>query len=87
MGVVIDGAARGWPYQVVVEQGMVAGMVGDTPVVVWRDDATGAVRAAVGGSDGGDELPVIIADGMAWRRFYPDSAVADDAPRFRLAPE
>ena len=93
VGVVIGGVARAWPYQLVVERGPVAGMVGDTPVVVWRDGATGAVRAAAGGSDGGDgvadgaELPVIIADGTAWRRFYPDGAVADDAPRFRLAPE
>ena len=74
MGVVIDGSARGWPYRLVVEQqGMVKGMVGDTPVVVWRDGATGAIRAAAGES--GPELPVIIADGMAWRRFYPDGAL------------
>ena len=85
VGVVIGGAARAWPYRLVVEQGMVEGLVGDTPVVVWRDGATGAVRAAAGAS--GPELPVIIADGAAWRRFYPDGAVADDAPRFRLAPE
>ena len=80
VGVAIGGAARGWPYRLVVEQGSVKGMVGDTPVVVWRDGATGALRAAVGASDAGDgvadgaELPVIIADGAAWRRFYPDGA-------------
>ena len=84
VGVVIGDAARAWPYQAVVESGSVAGMVGDTPVVVWRDGATGAMRAAVGDAivadaagdgngngNGGEELPVIIAYRTAWLRFYP----------------
>lgn len=83
VGVVIGDAARAWPYQAVAESGPVAGMVGDTPVVVWRDEATGAMRAAVGDGgaadaagdgdgDKGQELPVIIAYRAAWLRFYPN---------------
>ena len=91
VGVVIGDAARAWPYPSVAEHGPVAGMVGDTPVTVWSDGATGAMRAAVGdggaadaaGDGDGDkrqELPVIIAYRTAWLRFYPAGTVAEGEP-------
>ena len=74
VGIVIDDAARAWPYQSVAERGPVTGIVGNTPVTVWQDAATGAIRAAVSVDDGemGQELPVVIAYRTAWLRFYPN---------------
>ena len=70
VGVVIGDAAAAWPYPAVIERGPIEATVGDTPVRLWRDDATGAIRATT--ADGSPrELPAIIAYRWAWEKLYP----------------
>ena len=71
VGVVVGDSAAAWPYESVIA-GEVDGVVGDTPVAVWRDAETGAIRARTTG-DGGRELPTLIAYRSAWLKFYPGS--------------
>ena len=74
VGVVVDGVAAAWPYEQVVRQGRIGAAVGDTPVEVWHDADTGAVRAATDGRRR-DELPVVIAYRWAWLKFYAADTV------------
>ena len=70
VGVVIGDQAAAWPYPAVVQRGRIDATVGDTPVRLWQDDATGAIRATT--ADGSPrELPAIIAYRWAWEKLYP----------------
>ncbi len=70
VGIVIGDEAAAWPYPAVIERGAIDATVGDTPVRLWRDDKTGAVRATATNGDG-RELPTIIAYRWAWEKLYP----------------
>ena len=76
VGVVVGDSAAAWPYENVIA-GEVAGVVGETPVALRRDAATGAIRAMTIG-DGGRELPTMIAYRSAWLKFYPGSIAGRD---------
>ncbi len=74
VGIVIGDAAAAWPYN---HSRPLAGRVGEIEVVIWRDAATGAIRAArtTVPPYGWRELPVIIAYRQAWERLYPGTLV------------
>ena len=81
VGVVVGNAAAAWPYPTVADGAKIRAIVGETPVEVWRDDQSGAVRAAVWKDqerEHGPEVPVIVAYRSAWLKFYPGSV--DDQP-------
>jgi len=75
-GVIIGDVAAAWPYPWLADGNVVNAAVGKTPVTVWRDPSSGAIRAS-GLSRPGQEfrsdIPVIIAWRSAWLKFYPDS--------------
>ena len=73
---VVGDSAAAWSYEIVIA-GEVAGVVGETPVALWRDAATGAIRA-ITTDDSGRELPTIIAYRSAWLKFYPGSIAGRD---------
>ena len=79
VGVVIGDSAAAWPYASVAAGPGINAVVGKTSVFLWRDDATGAIRAATTDADGSRrELPAIIAYRQAWLKLHPDSVIAID---------
>ncbi len=78
VGVAIGDSAVAWSYSSVVAGQVAYGSVGETPVLMWRDGATGAFRAMVA-DDSRRELPTLIAYRSAWLKFYPNSISHDES--------
>ena len=81
VGVVVGDSAAAWPYPTIAGGATIQATVGGTPVIVWRDDQSGAVRAATSSEPAREpdvEIPVMIAYRSAWLRFYPGTV--DDQP-------
>lgn len=83
VGIIMGDAAAAWPYASVVDADGARGTVGQTRVRLWRDDATGAIRAEESGEAGeaGRELAPLIAYRAAWLKFFPDSVVDEGQGR------
>ena len=81
VGVVVGSSAAAWPYSTIADGATIRATVGETTVVVWRNEQSGAVQAAIwnepGAGDGAD-IPAILAYRSAWLKFYPGSV--DDRP-------
>ena len=74
VGVVVGERAAAWPYQRVLERGAINDTVGATPLRIWRDSATGAIRAIT--TDGTErELATIIAYRWAWQKLYSPNSL------------
>ena len=76
VGVIIGDAAAAWPYSWLANGNVVNATVGKTPITVWRDPSSGAIRASDlsrSGQEIRSDIPVIIGWRSAWLKFYPDS--------------
>jgi len=76
VGVIVGDVAAAWPYQWLAAGNVVNSTIGETPVSIWLDASSGAIRAADlsrPGREPQSEIPVIIAWRSAWLKFYPDS--------------
>lgn len=76
VGVIIGDAAAAWPYSWLANGNVVNATVGKTPITVWRDPSSGAIRASDLSRSGRkirSDIPVIIGWRSAWLKFYPDS--------------
>lgn len=76
VGVIISDVAAAWPYPWLAAGNVVNATIGKTPMTMWRDASSGAIRAADlsrPGREPRSDIPVIIAWRSAWLKFYPDS--------------
>ena len=75
VGIVVDGEALAIPYHRVPFDHAVRVRVNDTPVEIWREVATQAVRAAQLNHRGDHrrDVPVLMSYRSSWLKFYPHS--------------
>ena len=83
VGVIIGDVAAAWPYPWLAAGNVVNATVGETPITIWRDPSSGAIRASELNRPGREprtDIPVIIAWRSAWLKFYPDSIATAEPP-------
>ena len=84
VGVIIGDDAAAWPYSWLAAGNVVNATVGETPITIWRDASSGAIRASDLSRPGREprpDIPVIIAWRSAWLKFYPDSIAEQSATK------
>ncbi len=84
VGVIVSDVAAAWPYPWLAAGNVVNATVGETPISIWRDPSSGAIRASDlnrPGREPRSDIPVIIAWRSAWLKFYPDSIAKPPATK------
>jgi len=76
VGVVVGAAASAWPYTRAASGEVIHATVGESAIMLWRDDGSGGIRAAAINAEGIQrELPTIMAYRQAWLKFHPGSVI------------